>query len=190
MKRIVLCVTGLLLCGACEEYPDGAVVERERFGGIFSNVRLKMPEFELAEDSVHEYRFKNVSFHRGTAIVSLVTHLPDPVVFETLDTMVTIEIRRVGNKDSLVYRHSAPLNGILYEDKRRKWDSAWDLNRFDWRNPRTHLEGKEIFYAAGFAEVPRSWQTEYRLKIVVAHFGVNNVLDGARAFVRLSSSSK
>ena len=188
MKRTVMCAAGLLFCGACAEYPDGAVVERERFG-IFTVFRLKMPSFKLAENGVHEYRFKRVSFHEGTAVVRFVTQLPSSVEFETLDTMVTVEIWRVGNGDFLVYRHSARLNGILSDNRDR--ESSWRLAGFDWRNPRTHLDGRETFIArGGLADVPRSWRAEYRLKVVVAHPGVNNVLNGAEAFVQLSSSSK
>ena len=185
-KRILLSVAGLLLCGACAEYPDGADVRRERFGWIFTNFSVDMPSFELSEDSVQEYRFNRVSFHGGDAIVYFVVYLPSPVSIVSLDTIVTIEIFDVRNEDSLVYRHSAPLNAILSEDKGTR-RNAWDLAYFDSRNPRTHLDGEEFFVADDFAELSR-WK-EYRLKVAVAH-STANALGRAKALVRLASTSK
>lgn len=99
-KRILLSVAGLLLCGACAEYPEGADVRRERFGWIFTNFGVAMPSFELSEDSVHEYRFKRVSFHGGEAIVRFIAYLPSSVAYETLDTVVTVEIWEIGKGNS------------------------------------------------------------------------------------------
>ena len=186
-KRTLLSVAGLLMCGACAEYPEGADVSRERFGWIFTNFNVDMPSFELSEDSVQEYGFRRVSFHGGEAIVRFITYLPSPVVIESLDMVVTIEIIDVDNEDSLVYRHSAPLNAILSEDKGTR-RNAWDLAHFNWRNPRTHLGGEEVFVSHDFAELS-SWK-EYGMKVVVAHPEVNNALSEASAFVRLSSTSK
>ena len=186
-KRILLSVAGLLLCGACAEYPEGADVRRERFGWIFTNFSVDMPSFKLSEDGVHEYRFSRVSFHGGEAIVYFVVHVPSPVAIESLDTIVTIEIFDVRSEDYLVYRNSDPLNVILSRAKGTP-RNAWELSGFDRRNPRTHLDGEEFFVADDFAELPR-WK-DYRLKVVVAHPEVNDALSDASAFVRLSSTSK
>ena len=191
MKRILLSVAGLLICGACAEYPDGADVSRERFGIIFSNFRVDMPRFKLSEDSVHEYRFKRVSFHGGEAIVHFIAYLPSSVAYESLETVVTVEIWEVGNGDSLVYRYSAPLNGIFSEDEETQ-KSAWHVaySSFYSEKARTHLGGKEWFTADAFAELPWSWRNEYHMRVVAAHPQVNNALREAEAFVRLSSTSK
>ena len=188
-KRILLSVAGLLMCGACADYPDGAFVTRERFGWIFTNFTVDMSSFDLSEDSAHEYRFNRVSFHRGKAIVYFLLQLPSSVEFETLDTVVTIEIWEVGDEDSLAYRHSGPLNGILSEDKETR-RTAWDLaySGLGYGAARSHLGGKEFFVADGLAELS-SWK-EYRMKVVVAHPEVNNALSEASAFVRLSSTTK
>lgn len=108
---------------------------------------------------------------------------------ETLDTVVTVEIWEVGDEDSLVYRQSGPLNGRLSEDQEIS-QFAWDLAFFHWRNPRTCLGGEENFVGDALAELPWSWRTEYRVKVVVAHPKVNDALHGTEVFVRLSSTSK
>ena len=189
MKRILFSVAGLLLCGACAEYPDGADVKRERFGIVFSNFSVAMPKFELSEDSVHEYRFKRVSFHGGEAIVRFIAHLPSSVAYKTLDTVVTVAIWEVGKADSLVYRYSAPLNGIFAENEETQMN-AWHVaySSFYADKARTHLGGEEWFTAEDFAELS-SWK-EYRLKVTVAHPEVNNALSEASAFVQLDSTSK
>ena len=62
------------------------------------------------------------------------------------------------------------------------------LANFNWRNPRAHLGGEEVFVSHDFAELS-SWR-EYRMKVAVAHPEVNNALSEASAFVRLSSTTK
>ncbi len=177
------------MCGACADYPDGAFVTRERFGWIFTNFNVDMPSFDLSEDSAHEYRFNRVSFHRGRAIVYFLLQLPSSVEFETLDTVVTIEIWEVRDEDSLAYRHSGPLNGILSEDKETR-KTAWNLaySGLHLGTARSHLGGEETFVTDGLAKLS-SWK-EYRLKVIVAHPEINNALSEANAFVRLSSTSK
>ncbi len=182
-------VAGLLMCGACAEYPEGADVSRERFGWIFTNFNVDMPSFDLSEDSVHEYGFKRVSFHGGEAGVGFEVYLPSSVAYETLDTVVTVEIWEVGNGDSLAFRYSAPLNGI-FSDNEETRESAWhlSLSSFYAEKARTQLGGEEYFSSVQYAELSR-WK-EYRLKVIVAHPEVNDALSEASAFVRLGSTSK
>lgn len=183
MKRITWCVAAILLWGGCAEYPNGAVVTREKVL-VFTNFGLRMPGFRLAEDSVHEYRFKRVRFHDGK--VSVVFHLTlysSEAKFEALDTVATVEIWEVGNVDSLVYRQSGPLNDILSKD-----EPAWWPHAYDRQSPRTHFAGHEGFTASHMAHLS-GWK-EYRLKVVVTNLETSDALQRATASVELASTSK
>ena len=183
MKQIAWCIASILLLCGCAEYPNGTVVKRERFGGIFTNFGMRLPGFQLAENSVHEYRFNRVRFHNGQAGVRFEFTSWSDVGFDTLDTVVTVEIWEVGNNDSLVYRQSGPLNDILAEDEPAWWPPAYDR-----QSPRTHFGGDEEF-AAGHTAHLSGWK-EYRLKVVVTHPETSNALQGATACVELVSTSK
>ena len=183
MKRIAWCIAAILLCGGCSEYPNGTVVKRERFGGIFANFGMRLQGFQLANNSVHEYRFKRVRFHDGLAGVRFQFTSWSDVEFATLDTVATVEIWEVGNNDSLVYRQSGPLNDILSEDK-----PAWWPHAYDRQDPRTYFGGDEEFVAGAMARLS-GWK-EYRLKVVVTHPETNHALQGATASVELTSTSK
>ena len=183
MKRIIWCVAVIFLFGGCAEYPNGAVVKREKVL-VFTNFGLRLPGFRLTEDGVHEYRFKRVRFHDGKAGIRFhLTLHSSEVEFETLDAIATVEIWEVGNVDSLVYRQSGPLNDILSEGQPAWWPDAYDR-----QSPRTHFAGHEGFTAFHMAHLS-GWK-EYRLKVVVTNLATSDALERATASVELVSTSK